>query len=76
MMTVLVVLAFGGLAFVSMYAMMVTIVPEGGRIVQALRGEPRARFAPLTQLARAERRIAVRRWAAMPAVAPQRRAAA
>lgn len=77
MLTGLTLMAFGGAAGVSLYSLVCGVSPEMDRIVRALRGEPRARFAPLAHLARAERRIAVRRWsAAAPAMVQQRRAAA
>lgn len=64
MMAVMSVLVFGGALAVAMYAMAATLVPELGRIAAVLAGRPAERFAPLATLVRAERRIAVRRWAA------------
>lgn len=69
MLTLLEFGAFGGAAATAGYALWTTIVPNGEKIMNALTGRPHARFAPLATLARAERRIAVRRWAgtSMPA---------
>ncbi len=58
---------FGGAAAASGYAMWTTIATNGEKIMKALTGQPLPRFAPLATLARAERRIAVRRWAGSPA---------
>lgn len=67
MMTVLAILTFGGALALSGYAIAATVAPSFGRIVDALYGRPQPRFEPLAALVRAERRIAVRRWAGAPA---------
>lgn len=64
MLTVLSVLVFGSAFAVSIYALADTLAPAMPQIRRALAGAPPLRFAPLAQLVRAERRIAVRRWAA------------
>lgn len=68
MLTLLTVAIFGAALAAAAYAMLATIVPESGRIVEVLFARPQPRFAPLTALVHAERRIAVRRWASLPAV--------
>lgn len=65
-MTVLSVVIFGGAFATTLYAFYATIVPARGRMIEALTGRRQARFEPLATLVRAERRIAVRRWAATP----------
>ena len=57
---------FAGALALSMYTMIATIAPALDQIRAALLGEQRS-FTPLATLVRAERRIAVRRWAATPA---------
>ncbi len=65
MATLMAVMVFGGAAVFAVYALAVTIRPQAARIVSVLRGgRGDARFEPLSTLVRAERRIAVRRWAA------------
>ncbi|WP_221191011.1 hypothetical protein [Sphingomonas sp. BK580] len=66
---------FAGALSTASYALHATLAPNLEKILGALRGEMApARAAPLAALVRAERRIAVRRWAgaAAPAVAPLR----
>lgn len=58
---------FAGALAVSLYAMIATIVPAADQIRRALAGEPQRPFAPLAQLVLAEQRIAIRRWATIPA---------
>lgn len=65
---------------VSIYAIVATVAPRFDRILAALRGQPIEQPHPLATLVRAERRIAVRRWAAQSsprsaAIAPLRAAA-
>lgn len=68
MTTFVAIVTFGGAFALAAYAMLATIAPNLGKIAAALRGEPQhARFEPLAALVLAERRIAVRRWAAAPA---------
>lgn len=70
-MTMMAILVFGGALAVVGYAFAVTIAPQTGRILAVLRGQPATgRFEPLSTLVRAERRIAVRRWAAGSTLAP------
>lgn len=59
-------LAFAGAMMASLVVMFVTIAPQWRRIVGLMLGQREAGFAPLATLAVAERRIAVRRWAAQP----------
>lgn len=61
---------------VSIYAIAATVVPRFDRILAALRGQVQEQHHPLAALVRAERRIAVRRWAAQSRPAQQMRAAA
>jgi len=67
MMTVVAVLIFGGALALSIFVLGSTIVPHLDRITDALYGRGQRRFEPLATLVLAERRIAVRRWAATPA---------
>lgn len=76
-MTALLAIAiFSGGMGVACWAIGGTVVPSLDRISDALLGRRPAGFAPLAQLAVAERRIAVRRWAAASPVPVRRRAAA
>jgi hypothetical protein len=71
MATLMAVMVFGGAAAFAIYALVATVRPQAARIVAVLRGgvaDPR--FEPLSTLVRAERRIAVRRWAAGSATMP------
>lgn len=75
MMTVMTLAIFSGALSTAGYALYSTLAPNLDKIIGALRGEmAMTRPAPLATLVRAERRIAVRRWAgsAVPAVAPLR----
>ncbi|MEH3121767.1 MAG: hypothetical protein PGN16_07255 [Sphingomonas phyllosphaerae] len=65
MATLMAVMVFGGAAGLALYALVATIFPQAARIAAVLRGQSgNTRFEPLSTLVRAERRIAVRRWAA------------
>lgn len=65
MATLMAILVFGGAAALALYALVATVLPQAARIAAVLRGQSSvARFEPLSALVRAERRIAVRRWAA------------
>lgn len=69
MMTVMTLAIFGGALSTVSYALVATLTPNLGKIAHALRGRPMvaaqpSRTAPLETLVSAERRIAVRRWAA------------
>lgn len=68
-------LVFGGAFGASCYAIGATIAPRMTQIRDALAGRPQ-HFAPLQTLVQAERRIAVRRWAAAPRFPAQMREAA
>jgi hypothetical protein len=71
MTTFMAVMVFGGAAALAVYVLAATVLPQAARIAAILRGGSSiARFEPLSALVRAERRIAVRRWAAGPALAP------
>lgn len=65
MLIVLDVLVFGGATVGAFYALGSTLVPNAGRIMDALAGRPQQRFEPLAILVRAENRIAVRRWSTL-----------
>lgn len=65
MLVVLDSLVFVGAAAAAGYAIVATVGPNLARIGEALSGSPQP-FAPLRTLVCAERRIAVRRWAASP----------
>ncbi|QNE31209.1 hypothetical protein F1C10_04145 [Sphingomonas sp. NBWT7] len=64
---------FAGTFGISAYAIAATVVPRVDRIVAALRGQSQTQFHPLATLVQAERRIAVRRWAAQPRPVPSQR---
>lgn len=66
MMAVLGVLVFAGAFAVSAGVIVHAVAPEWRRILRLAAGQVEPSFAPLTRLAVAERRIAVRRWAALP----------
>ena len=80
MMAVLDIVVFAGAFASAIGVIALSVAPQWGRIVRLAAGHVEQPFAPLTALAHAERRIAVRRWAAMPAPATaalsRRRAAA
>ncbi len=77
MMTVLSVVVFVG-AFVAAAAVIAaSVAPQWRRIARLATGRVEQPFAPLSVLTLAERRIAVRRWAATtPGPAQRMRAAA
>lgn len=69
--TVMAGLVFGGAMAIAIYALVLTVRPQATRIIAILRGHrPPTRFEPLSALVRAERRIAVRRWAAGSTMSP------
>ncbi|MEH3046855.1 hypothetical protein [Sphingomonas adhaesiva] len=66
-MTFVAIVIFGAALAMAGYALAATVLPSLDKIATALRGVPQQpRFEPLASLVRAERRIAVRRWAAAP----------
>jgi hypothetical protein len=73
MVAVLVVLVFSGAFLAAVGVIAATIAPQWRRILRLAAGHVEPAFAPLSQLASAERRIAVRRWASAPVPAPVRR---
>ena len=76
MMTLVSVGVFAGTFSASIYAIVATVAPRSDRILAALRGQPQVQRHPLAALVRAERHIAVRRWAAQARPAMASRAAA
>lgn len=60
------VLVFVGAFLAAAGVIIVTVAPQWRRIVRLASGHVEPAFAPLSQLASAERRIAVRRWASAP----------
>lgn len=64
-MAILAFVAFGGAFGLSAYAIWSTVAPQLDRITDALFGRAPQTFQPLSGLVLAERRIAVRRWAAV-----------
>jgi hypothetical protein len=76
MMTVLSVVIFMGAFAAAVAAIVLSVAPQWRRIVRLATGHVEQPFAPLSALALAERRIAVRRWAATSAPALRMRAAA
>ena len=73
MMTALATLTFMGAFGTAGYAIVASVAPQWRRIARLAAGHIEQPFSPLAQLAVAERRIAVRRWAASPAPAPVHR---
>lgn len=73
MIAVVSILVFAGALALSIGVIAVAVGPQWGRIARLAMGDVETSFAPLQQLARAERRIAVRRWASAPVPAPLRR---
>jgi hypothetical protein len=64
---------FAGAMALALAAIWTTVAPEWRRVLRLAAGHVEQPFQPLAQLAVAERRIAVRRWAAAPVPAPIRR---
>ena len=73
MMAMVSMMVFSSALALACAVMWVSIAPQWRRIVMVASGRIEAPFHPLEQLARAERRIAVRRWASAPVPAPLRR---
>ena len=57
---------FTGAMALALMAIWLTVAPQWRRIAQLAAGHAEQPFQPLEVLARAEHRIAVRRWAAAP----------
>lgn len=78
MMALVSILVFTGAFALSAGVIALAVGPRWRRILQLAIGRVEPGFAPLEQLARAERRIAVRRWASAPSLVslhPMREAA-
>ena len=73
MVAVVSVLVFAGAFAVAAGVIAATVAPQWQRIVRLASGHVEPAFSPLSQLASAERRIAVRRWASAPVPAGVRR---
>ena len=73
MVAVLSVLVFVGAFLAAVAVIVMTVAPQWRRIVSLASGNVESAFTPLSQLALAERRIAVRRWASAPVPAGVRR---
>ena len=73
MVAVVSVLVFAGAFAVAAGVIAATVAPQWQRNVRLAAGNVEPAFAPLSQLASAERRIAVRRWASAPVPAGVRR---
>jgi len=73
MVAVVSVLVFAGAFAVAAGVIAATVAPQWQRIARLAAGNVEPAFAPLSQLASAERRIAVRRWASAPVPAGVRR---
>lgn len=78
MMALVAMTVFTGAMALALAAIWSTVAPEWRRIARLAAGHVEQPFQPLAGLAQAERRIAVRRWAAAPVPVPirQLRAAA
>jgi hypothetical protein len=70
MIAVVSILVFAGAFALSAGLIAMAIGPQWRRIVNLAMGRVEQSFAPLEQLAQAERRIAVRRWASAPIPMP------
>ena len=66
MMAIVGTFVFVGALVLSCAAIYLSVAPQWRRIVRMATGHIEPVFAPLATLAVAERRIAVRRWAAQP----------
>ncbi len=66
MVAVLGIVVFAGAFLTAVGVIAATVAPQWRRIVSLASGNVEPAFAPLSQLASAERRIAVRRWASAP----------
>ena len=73
MVAVVSVLVFAGAFAVAAGVIAATVAPQWQRIARLAAGNVEPAFAPLSQLASAVRRIAVRRWASAPVPAGVRR---
>jgi hypothetical protein len=73
MMMVLGVLLFSGAFFLSVAVIAASVAPQWRRILRLASGQVEQPFAPLAQLAGAERRIRLTRWASAPVPQPIRR---
>lgn len=62
MVAVISTLVFAGALALSVGVIALSVGPQWRRIVRLAFGQPDERFAPLSTLVLAERRIAVRRW--------------
>ncbi|WP_174285880.1 hypothetical protein [Sphingomonas bacterium] len=78
MQMVIDIMVFSGAFVAASATIAMTVAPQWHRIVRLAAGHPETAYAPLASLVHAERRIAVRHWAAAPILAPirQLRAAA
>ena len=65
-MAVIGVLVFTGAFILSVAVIAMSVAPQWRRILRLASGHVEPDFAPLAQLAVAERRIQVRRWASAP----------
>lgn len=70
MMVLMGALVFSGALALAMAVIWTSIAPQWQRIVRLAGGHVERPFQPLGELARAEQRIAIRRWAASSAVVP------
>ena len=73
MVAVMSMLVFAGAFGLSASVIALAVGPQWRRIVRLAMGQAESAYAPLHQLALAERRIAVRRWASTPASVSLRR---
>lgn len=72
-MAVIGALVFAGAFGTALAVIVAMVAPQWRRILRLAMGHVEQDFAPLSTLARAERRIAVRRWAAAPIPPAMRR---
>jgi hypothetical protein len=67
MMTIVSIVVFAGALVTAIAVIALAVGPHGSRILRVAAGHADRSFAPLEQLVRAERRIAIRRRASLPA---------
>lgn len=72
MVAVLAALIFSGAFILSVAVIVASIAPQWERILRLASGQTEPAFAPLSQLALAERRIRLNRWTPAPASQPVR----
>lgn len=73
MMGLMTIAVFAGAMGLALMSILSTVAPQWHRITRLALGHVEQPFHPLEQLAQAEHRIAIRRWAGTPVPAVARR---